>query len=79
VGAAIKHFGIIDVLVTNAGIFRTKAFTEFTTGDFNRLVSINLLGFVSIAQLTMKQKYVVSITWVACRSANHRRKTPASR
>jgi NADP-dependent 3-hydroxy acid dehydrogenase YdfG len=41
--------------VTNAGILRTKPFTEFTTEDFNALVSINLLGFIYIAQLTVKQ------------------------
>jgi NAD(P)-dependent dehydrogenase (short-subunit alcohol dehydrogenase family) len=53
--AAIAHFGSIDVLVNNAGIFRTKPFTEFTTEDFNALVSINLLGFVYMTQLTVKQ------------------------
>ncbi len=68
VEAAIKHFGGIDVLVTNAGIYRTKPFTDFTTEDFNALVSINLLGFIYIAQLTVKQMLkqksgnVVSIT-----------------
>src|SRR5580658_5796859 len=55
VGAAIKHFGTIDVLVNNAGIFRTKPFTDFTTEDFNALVSTNLLGFLYITQLTVKQ------------------------
>ena len=50
--AAIDHFGTIDVLVTNAGIFRTKPFTDFTTEDFNALVSTNLLGFLYITQLT---------------------------
>jgi NAD(P)-dependent dehydrogenase (short-subunit alcohol dehydrogenase family) len=34
VEAAIQHFATIDVLVNNAGIYRTKAFTDFTTGDF---------------------------------------------
>jgi NAD(P)-dependent dehydrogenase (short-subunit alcohol dehydrogenase family) len=68
VEAAIKHFGTIDVLVNNAGIFRTKPFTDFTTEDFNALVSTNLLGFLYITQLTvkhmLKQKAgnVVSIT-----------------
>jgi NADP-dependent 3-hydroxy acid dehydrogenase YdfG len=52
---AIKRFGTIDVLVNNAGLFRTKPFTEFTTEDFNALVSTNLLGFLYITQLTVKQ------------------------
>jgi NAD(P)-dependent dehydrogenase (short-subunit alcohol dehydrogenase family) len=55
VEAAIKHFGTIDVLVNNAGIFYVKPFTEFTTEDFNALVSTNLLGFMYITQLTVKQ------------------------
>jgi NAD(P)-dependent dehydrogenase (short-subunit alcohol dehydrogenase family) len=68
VEAAIKHFGSIDVLVSNAGIFFTKPFTEFSTADFNALVSTNLLGFLYITQLTVKQMLkqksgsVVSIT-----------------
>lgn len=55
VEAAIERFGSIDVLVNNAGIFRTKPFTEFNTEDFNALVSVNLLGFLYITQLTVKQ------------------------
>src|SRR5438309_5978817 len=55
VEAAIKHFGTIDVLVNNAGIFYTKPFTDFTTEDFNSLVSTNLLGFLYITQLSVKQ------------------------
>ncbi len=55
VEAATAYFGTIDVLVNNAGIFRTKPFTEFTTDDFNVLVSTNLLGFLYIAQLAVKQ------------------------
>jgi NAD(P)-dependent dehydrogenase (short-subunit alcohol dehydrogenase family) len=68
VEAAIKHFGTIDVLVNNAGIFYVKPFTDFTTEDFNALVSTNLLGFLYITQLTVKQMLkqksgnVVSIT-----------------
>jgi len=68
VEVAIQHFKTIDVLVANAGIFRTKPFTEFTTEDFQALVSTNLLGFVYIAQLSVKQMLkqksgnVVSIT-----------------
>ena len=55
VEAAIKHFGTIDVLVNNAGIFYSKPFTDFTTDDFNALASINLLGFIYITQLTVRQ------------------------
>jgi NAD(P)-dependent dehydrogenase (short-subunit alcohol dehydrogenase family) len=53
--AAVRHFGTIDVLVNNAGIFQTKPFTGFTTEDFNALISTNLLGFVYITQSSVKQ------------------------
>jgi NAD(P)-dependent dehydrogenase (short-subunit alcohol dehydrogenase family) len=68
VEAAINNFGTIDVLVNNAGIFRTKPFTDFTTQDFEALVSTNLLGFFYITQRTVKEMLkqksgcVVSIT-----------------
>lgn len=55
VDAATKYFRTIDVLVNNAGIYLSRPFTEFTTTDFNALVSINLLGFLYITQLTVKQ------------------------
>jgi NAD(P)-dependent dehydrogenase (short-subunit alcohol dehydrogenase family) len=55
VEAATKRFGTIDVLVNNAGIFYVKPFTDFTTEDFNALVSVNLFGFIYITQLTVKQ------------------------
>jgi NAD(P)-dependent dehydrogenase (short-subunit alcohol dehydrogenase family) len=53
--AAIKSFGTIDVLVNNAGIFYVKPFTEFTTEEFDALVSVNLFGFIYITQLAVKQ------------------------
>ena len=34
---------------------RTKPFTDFTTEDFNALVAVNLLGFLYITQLAVKQ------------------------
>src|SRR5712675_2445545 len=68
VTAAMEKFGSIDRLVTNAGIFFSKPFTDFTSDDFNALVSTNLLGFLYITQLTVEQMLkqksgaVVSIT-----------------
>jgi NAD(P)-dependent dehydrogenase (short-subunit alcohol dehydrogenase family) len=55
VDAAIRQFGAIDVLVNSAGIFYTKPFADFTTEDFQALVSVNLLGFLYMTQLAVKQ------------------------
>jgi len=68
VEAAINNFRTIDVLVNNAGIFLNKPFTDFTTEDFDALISVNLLGFFYITQRTVKEMLkqksgcVVSIT-----------------
>jgi NAD(P)-dependent dehydrogenase (short-subunit alcohol dehydrogenase family) len=55
VETAINNFGSIDVLVNNAGIFLKKPFTDFTTEDFEALVSTNLLGFFYMTQRTVKE------------------------
>jgi NAD(P)-dependent dehydrogenase (short-subunit alcohol dehydrogenase family) len=55
---AIKRFGSIDAVVTNAGIFLVKPFTEYTADDFRALVSTNLEGFIYITQLAVKQMQV---------------------
>ena len=54
--------------MNNAGIFLKKPFTDFTTEDFEALVSTNLLGFFYITQRTVKEMLkqksgcIVSIT-----------------
>src|SRR5215475_10588809 len=55
VDTAVSRFGRIDVLVNNAGVFIPKAFTEYTTEDFNTLVSTTLAGFLYVSQLSVKQ------------------------
>lgn len=55
VDAAVEHFSRVDVLVNNAGIFIPKPFTEYTTEEFNALVSITLAGFLYVTQLSVKQ------------------------
>lgn len=55
VEAAVSHFGTVDVLVNNAGIFITKPFMEFTADDLNALMSINLLGFLYMTRAAVRQ------------------------
>src|SRR5271165_1258866 len=52
---ALSRFKSIDALVNNAGIFFTKAFTDYTAEDFRSLVSTNLEGFLYVTQLAIKQ------------------------
>ena len=55
VDTAVFQFGQVDVLINNAGIFIPKPFTEYTTEDFNALVSTTLAGFLYVSQLAVKQ------------------------
>ncbi|MGA2389006.1 MAG: SDR family oxidoreductase [Candidatus Sulfotelmatobacter sp.] len=55
VDTAASKFGRIDVLINNAGIFIPKPFTEYTTEDFDTLVSTTLAGFLYVSQLAVKQ------------------------
>jgi NAD(P)-dependent dehydrogenase (short-subunit alcohol dehydrogenase family) len=55
VDTAVSRFGRIDVLINNAGVFIPKPFTEYTTEDFNTLVSTTLAGFLYVTQLVVKQ------------------------
>jgi NAD(P)-dependent dehydrogenase (short-subunit alcohol dehydrogenase family) len=52
---AVERFGSIDAVVANAGIFIVKPFTEYTADDFQALVATNLLGFIYVTQLAVKQ------------------------
>jgi len=43
------------VLINNAGVFIAKPFIEYTTEDFNTLVSMTLAGFLYVSQRAVKQ------------------------
>ena len=68
VETAIRHFGTVDLLVNNAGVFIPKPFTDYTTEDFDRLVSTNLAGFLYVTQHVVRQMrkqgagHIVNIT-----------------
>src|SRR5437764_1241210 len=83
VEAALSRFQSIDALVNNAGIFFTKPFTEYTTDDFQSLVSTNLEGFLYVSQLAVKQMLAQKtggsiVTITAALACNPIRGVPAS-
>jgi NAD(P)-dependent dehydrogenase (short-subunit alcohol dehydrogenase family) len=68
--AAMKHFGAIDLLVNNAGIYIPKPFTEYTPEDFETMIGTNVAGYFFVTQQAVahmrKQKsgHIVSISTV---------------
>src|ERR1700736_3731111 len=55
VDSALTHFGRIDLLVNNAGIFIPKPFTEYTEDDYNRVMNTNVASFFFLAQQVIPQ------------------------
>ena len=68
VRAALEHFGRINSLVNNAGVFLSKPFIEFTQDDYAHNMAVNVAGFFHITQraaaemLKQGSGHIVSIT-----------------
>lgn len=50
VQTAEQHFGRIDVLVNNAGIYKSRPFLDYQSQDFQDLLDVNLMGVVHLMQ-----------------------------
>lgn len=55
VEATLKHFGRVDLLVNNAGIFIPKAFTDYTEEDYNLVMNTNVASFFYMSQQVIPQ------------------------
>jgi NAD(P)-dependent dehydrogenase (short-subunit alcohol dehydrogenase family) len=52
---ALGRFGRVDTLVNNAGVFISKAFTDYTAEDFALVTGVNLAGFFWLTQRAIGQ------------------------
>ena len=65
---ALDHFGRIDSLVNNAGVFLSKPFIEFTADDYAHNMAVNVAGFfhvtqrAAVAMLKQGSGHIVNIT-----------------
>ena len=65
---AIDHFGRIDTLINNAGVFVAKRFTQYTDEDYDLVTGVNLGGFFHITRRAIEHMeragsgHVVNIT-----------------
>ncbi len=53
--AALDHFGQVDLLINNAGIFVPKPFHEYTQEDYNRVTGTNTAGAFHMTQRALKK------------------------
>ncbi len=76
VSAALEHFGRIDTLINNAGIFISKPFTEYTDEEYASIVRVNLTGFFRLTQRVVAEMlngsggHIVNITTTLVDYAN---------
>jgi NAD(P)-dependent dehydrogenase (short-subunit alcohol dehydrogenase family) len=68
VEGALEHFGRIDTLVNNAGVFFPKPFLEYSEADFDAFMSVNVAGFFHVSRrvlqpmLRQSAGHIVTIT-----------------
>ena len=67
---ALSHFGRVDTLVNNAGVFVSKPFTDYTADDYALMIGVNLTGFFYAAQRAIAEMlktgggHIVNLTTV---------------
>lgn len=76
ISEALEHFGRIDTLINNAGVFLPKPFTDYTAEDYASVVGVNLTGFFILTQRTITEMlkrnggHIVNITTTLVDYAN---------
>lgn len=54
VDAAIKHYGRLDIVVNNSGIYEFAPLEQITEADFHKSFNINVLGPILVTQAAVK-------------------------
>jgi 3-oxoacyl-[acyl-carrier protein] reductase len=54
VDAAIRHYGRLDILVNNSGVYEFSPVEEITEKQFHRLFNVNVLGLLLTTQAAVK-------------------------
>ena len=54
IDAAIKHFGRLDVLVNNSGVYEFAPIEAVTEEQFHKIFNINVLGAILVTQAAVK-------------------------
>ena len=65
----LKHFGRIDLLVNNFGIYLPKAFPGYTEEDYNLVMNTNVASFFYMTQQVIPQMKKQSLGYVVNISA----------
>jgi len=55
VGAAVDHFGRLDVLVTNAGLLRDTVLWKMSDDDFDTVINVHLRGTFTTVRAAVRQ------------------------
>jgi NAD(P)-dependent dehydrogenase (short-subunit alcohol dehydrogenase family) len=68
IDAALSRFGRVDTLINDAGLYKSKPFTEYTADDYASVVGVNLTGFFLVTRRAIAEMlnrgpgHVVSIS-----------------
>ena len=54
VDAAVQHFGRLDILVNNSGVYEFSPIEAITEEHFHRIFNINVLGLLLVTQAAVK-------------------------
>ena len=55
IGAAVREFGRLDVLIDCAGVSQTAGFLDLDPGEWERIIAVNLTGMFHLGQAAARQ------------------------